>query len=81
MWQCKKCGSCCKILNTHLPKRKEDQLVIKELNRGDGICRHLSEDNLCMIYEDRPNICRVDINDVNLPKACEKVRTLKGAIS
>lgn len=34
--------------------------IMKELDRGDGVCKFLTEDNKCSIYEDRPFICRVD---------------------
>ena len=37
MWECKKCGACCRVVN----------------------CPYL-KDNLCSIYEQRPDICRVD---------------------
>ncbi|MDI3356287.1 YkgJ family cysteine cluster protein [Pseudomonas sp. UYIF39] len=31
------------------------------LDRGDGACRHYSDANKhCLIYETRPDICRVD---------------------
>jgi hypothetical protein len=31
------------------------------LDRGDGTCRHFDADrNACGIYQDRPDICRVD---------------------
>ena len=31
-------------------------------DRGDGACGHLTEDNLCSIYENRPDFCNVDKN-------------------
>lgn len=51
MFQCDKCGACCRNLNL--------SPLCKELNRGDGICRYLSG-NLCSIYKDRPILCRID---------------------
>lgn len=37
-------------------------LLTSELDRGDGVCVHLDlESNLCQIYEDRPDICRIDL--------------------
>lgn len=51
---CDSCGQCCR--NLHLSTQ------LDELNRGDGICKHLNEtDNRCLIYENRPEICRVDV--------------------
>ena len=33
-------------------------LLLAELDRGDGVCRHLNDkSNLCRIYDDRPPIC------------------------
>ncbi len=51
MFQCERCGQCCRHLD-----RSE---IYKELNRGDGVCIYL-KDNLCSIYETRPLLCRVD---------------------
>ena len=48
---CDKCGICCKILQ-HIPE-------LREYDRGDGICKYL-ENNLCIIYENRPDICNVE---------------------
>ncbi len=35
-------------------------LTHPELDRGDGACINLTEDNLCSIYEDRPDFCRLN---------------------
>ncbi|MCR5557073.1 MAG: YkgJ family cysteine cluster protein [Butyrivibrio sp.] len=50
-YACEKCGSCCRHLD-----RSE---LYKELDRGDGICKYLSN-NLCTIYDKRPLLCRID---------------------
>jgi Fe-S-cluster containining protein len=34
---------------------------MKEYDRGDGVCRYLTTDNLCAIYENRPLICNVGL--------------------
>lgn len=34
---------------------------MKEYDRGDGVCKHLTQDNLCAIYENRPVICNTDL--------------------
>lgn len=50
---CTQCGLCCQ--NVHLAE--ETQF----LDRGDGICRHYdATSKLCSIYQERPDICRVD---------------------
>lgn len=51
MFECDKCGSCCRNINK--------SLIYKDLDRGDGICKYL-KGNLCSIYKNRPQICRID---------------------
>jgi len=51
MFNCSKCGECCK----HLDMSE----LYKELDRGDGVCKYL-EENICSIYNERPLLCRVD---------------------
>ena len=29
-------------------------------DRGDGVCRYLTNNNLCEIYDSRPDICNVE---------------------
>lgn len=53
---CVQCGECCRHIDM-IP-----QLV--QFDRGDGVCIHLCE-NLCNIYEDRPDICCVDLKYKN----------------
>lgn len=48
MFECNSCGACCKLLVEEFAP---------ELDRGDGICRHLKA-NRCSTYEERPNKCR-----------------------
>jgi Fe-S-cluster containining protein len=33
---------------------------MKIFDRGDGVCKHLTDDNRCEIYENRPLICNTD---------------------
>jgi len=50
---CTQCGLCCR--NVCLAEQT------RHLDRGDGTCRHYSDpDKNCLIYETRPDICRVD---------------------
>lgn len=51
-FKCSRCGACCRTVG-----------LIEEakfLDRGDGVCKYLDKNNLCMIYDFRPEICRVD---------------------
>lgn len=51
-FSCDRCGLCCRML------RQVPQLAA--FDRGDGVCRHLTENNLCEIYDSRPDICNVE---------------------
>lgn len=50
-WLCNRCGACCHLIGYVLP----------EFDRGDKACRYLTEDSLCAIYEERPDICRATL--------------------
>lgn len=53
IFQCDKCGLCCKHL--------KGINLYEHLNRGDGVCMFFNEvTNLCIIYENRPLVCKVD---------------------
>jgi len=52
-FDCSKCGACCRVVGA-LPE-------MSAYDRGDGACKHLTDDNRCAIYETRPLLCRVDV--------------------
>ena len=52
MFLCTRCGLCCKNIH-EIPE-------LADFHTGDGICIHLSDDNLCKIYSTRPDICNVE---------------------
>lgn len=52
MFICNKCGLCCRNIDK-IPE-------LEEFHKGDGVCIHLSDDNLCDIYSIRPDICNVE---------------------
>ena len=52
-FNCDCCGLCCKNINR--------SNLLKNFNRGDGVCKFLSEKNLCKIYENRPIFCNVEL--------------------
>ena len=59
-WQCTKCGACCRYAGD----------LNWDHDRGDGACKHLTDENLCEVYEDRPLICRTGIVETsNLEQA------------
>lgn len=49
--KCNSCKAyCCRVIGKLDPS----------LDRGDLCCKHLTEDNKCEIYENRPLICNTD---------------------
>jgi Fe-S-cluster containining protein len=53
MFPCTGCGLCCQNIATV----KE----LKEFDLGNGVCKFFDiKTNNCMIYESRPDICKVD---------------------
>ena len=51
---CNRCGACCRAV--------ADSPLTAHLAAEDGACRHLDRaTQLCRIYEQRPDICRVDL--------------------
>lgn len=53
-FNCWQCGACCKLVPDFL-------LAQNNLPRApNGGCGHLDENNLCKIYDTRPDICSVE---------------------
>lgn len=52
-FKCDCCGLCCRSLKK-VP-------ALASFDRGDGVCIHLRADNLCSIYDHRPEICNVEL--------------------
>lgn len=52
VFSCERCGQCCRNIQWI------DEL--SQFDRGNGSCIHL-ERNHCAIYDERPEICRVDV--------------------
>ena len=66
-WGCiEKCGACCKFdLNERTGLKNklsfEEIALINSMTSKDGWCKHLDKKNKkCLIYESRPDFCRVD---------------------
>lgn len=88
IWPCQKCGYCCTVIpiDRHLIEKNRDkfQRIVKEeiitkMNPNmilictiDSKCVFLTEDNLCSIYDERPQICR-DYGLSGGPMECPKV--------
>ena len=51
-FNCDCCGLCCRNINSQL---------LKNFDRGDGVCKNLDENNLCKIYDNRPDVCNVEV--------------------
>lgn len=51
-FECDRCGLCCRLIG-NVPQ-------LMHFDRGDGVCVHLTPENLCDIYEGRPEVCSVE---------------------
>ena len=49
---CSQCGECCKNIR-HIPE-------LAGYSDENGCCKYL-KNNLCSVYENRPEVCRVDL--------------------
>jgi len=56
---CTGCGSCCKRVGDNLAAHQKNGFPygVKEDGRT---CEKLGEDNKCMVYENRPDMCNVE---------------------
>lgn len=48
-YPCERCGACCRHVDL--------VAQMQSFNRGDGVCKYLTADNLCAIYAERPPLC------------------------
>lgn len=55
-FECTQCGACCKLAGLAAGMVKLPFKI-----KSDGSCEHLDENNKCRIYENRPDICRVEV--------------------
>lgn len=51
-FNCDCCGLCCRNIGG-IPQ-------LRQYDLGDGVCCHLTDANLCDIYESRPEVCNVE---------------------
>lgn len=51
-FKCDCCGICCRTIG--------GISLLEQFDRGDGVCCHLTDENLCGIYNSRPEICNVE---------------------
>lgn len=52
IFPCDKCGICCRHIDL-IPQ-------LKQFDSGNGTCIHLTENHLCSIYAQRPDVCNVE---------------------
>lgn len=70
MGKCKQCGECCSLLVFSIPANLPEDFIkyyeahgctidhVKHKLLVPARCNHLTEDNLCAIHEDKPDICK-----------------------
>ena len=52
-FNCTSCGQCCRNIS-HISE-------LKKFDNGNGVCKFLSKTNKCDIYDNRPDVCKIDI--------------------
>ena len=52
VFPCDGCGICCRNISA-IP-------LLAFFHNGEGVCTYLTKDNKCMVYDKRPEICRID---------------------
>jgi len=53
MFPCSGCGLCCQNIS--------NIIELNHFDLGTGVCKYFNiQNNSCNIYEDRPDICRID---------------------
>lgn len=72
---CQMCGMCCRNILRYkeiLPKLRvllNDESINFPFEDVNGVCQHLTLDNKCDIYDERPAICNTNIMFPLLAKA------------
>ena len=78
-FSCDCCGACCKNI-------RRSTFYTEELDRGDGVCKHLTAENLCEIYSERPPLCNGEYlyknfyHDMTVAEFHQMMNELCGAI-
>jgi Fe-S-cluster containining protein len=64
---CTSCGLCCKLVGFILDKQSEisDPIIAKVIadfpyKTINGVCEMLQPNNLCAVYDNRPDMCNID---------------------
>lgn len=77
-WNCIKCGACC----SHVTPLVNSGKLPKSFQGEHGKCSNLGNDNLCTIYDSRPDICRIDktighLPDKEIAQMCKSMKDYK----
>ena len=90
---CMGCGSCCRrisqVVNHYKVSSKNDVYYFPYKWDENGVCENLTEDNKCLVYDNRPLICNInacakhhnlDMNDFHARniRACNHLMDLDG---
>lgn len=67
MFKCKMCGMCCRNIKRYkneiypiLKGLLGDAIPNLDIEENNGVCAHLTEDNKCSIYGQRPVLCNTE---------------------
>ena len=77
---CTKCGICCNLVGAveQLGVLREEFKKANLKSKSDGRCIHLTYDNMCSIYDKRPEICRVKSNFKEVANRCNQMQMAYG---
>lgn len=61
-YPCTQCGCCCRKINTAVENIKiiHPQYQFPHTWDETGRCEMLTDDNMCKVYDNRPEICNID---------------------
>lgn len=60
MFPCTKCGACCRRAKIVIDELAKNGIEFPYKARANGECEML-EDNKCKVYENRPDVCKLDV--------------------
>lgn len=60
MFPCTQCGACCRKAGIAIEHFKKQGISFPYKAKEDGSCEML-ENNLCKVYNERPDICRLNV--------------------
>ena len=61
VFPCTKCGACCKKVGFAIGLDPEFDKAFPFSATPEGHCEMLGDNNECLVYDTRPDVCRIDV--------------------